>query len=284
GARVLAPEISDSAIAGVRVFGGVMPADSVIIATGGLSYPGTGSTGDGYGFARAAGHTVTPLGPSLCGMITDEKWPAALSGLSLKNVKCTLARPGGKALASETGEMLFTHKGVSGPIILTLSKTAAEAGGPLVLVIDLKPYIPAEELENSFRQAFCGKGLLKGYMEKRLPKAMVPALPVIKEACGLPLSGITAKQRKQLVSARKNGNLSKKSLCPIEEAIITKGGVSTAEVDPKTMASRIVRGLYFCGEILDIDAVTGGYNLQAAFSTGYVAGINAALSKEEEKR
>ena len=276
GTKALALSIDGGAVTGVRVFGGDMSADRVIVATGGLSYPATGSTGDGYAFARAAGHTVTPLRPSLCGLILREDWPGLLSGLSLKNVSLALLDRNGKRLARETGEMLFTHQGVSGPIVLTLSKTAAENEGPLSLSLDLKPYIPPEELEAGLRKDFTGKKQLKTYLESRMPKALAALFPGLAGVDNKPLCRVTAEERRRLAACMKGLPLTVKSLCPIEEAIITKGGVSLKEIDPKTMESRLIKGLYFCGEVLDLDAKTGGYNLQAAFSTGYAAGAHAA--------
>ncbi|MBR4749639.1 MAG: aminoacetone oxidase family FAD-binding enzyme [Abditibacteriota bacterium] len=281
GTKALSIDVSDGRVRGVGVFGGVMRCDAAVVATGGLSYPATGSTGDGYGFARAAGHTVTALRPSLCGIVCREKWPASVSGLTLKNVTCSLLDAGGKAIASETGELLFTHKGVSGPVILTLSGRVADSSGPLRLSIDLKPWLTRQELEEEFRREFTGKGRLRSWLDKHLPRSLAGLMPDLSGVSDRPLSSVTSADRRALADAVKGLTLTVASLCPMEEAIITRGGVVLGEINPGTMESKRVGGLYFCGEVLDIDARTGGYNLQAAFSTGYVAGVSAARLRQE---
>lgn len=226
--------------------------DACIITTGGMSYPVTGSTGDGYGFARSLGHSVTELKPSLIPFTTEETWPHTLSGLSLRNVEASLWKRG-KKVASHFGEMLFTHFGVSGPIILMLSTEAAHKKScafPMQLRIDLKPALSKEKLDARLRRDF----------EKYIRK---------EAANGL----------KDLVDTLKALSLTVTGTRPIEEAIVTAGGIAVKEINPKTMESKLVPNLYFAGEVIDIDAFTGGYNLQAAFSTGFVAGT-AAATKE----
>ena len=224
---------------------------------------------------------MTPLRPSLCGIVCREKWPASVSGLTLKNVTCSLTDSGGRVLASETGELLFTHKGVSGPVILTLSGTAADNPGPLCIRIDLKPYLTRQELEDEFRREFTGKGRLRSWLDKHLPRSLAALMPGLAGVADRPLSSVTAADRRALADAIKGLTLNVSSLCPIEEAIITRGGVALSEINPRTMESKRAGGLYFCGEVLDIDARTGGYNLQAAFSTGYAAGTSAARVRQE---
>ena len=265
----------------VRSASGTYEGDACIITTGGMSYPVTGSTGDGYGFARALGHTVTDLRPSLIPFTTAETWPHALSGLSLRNVEASLWKRG-KKLASHFGEMLFTHFGVSGPIILMLSTAAAHKKQciyPLQLRINLKPALLPETLDQRIQRDF------QKYIRKEVENAMKDLLPqrlipvVLEQAgidCRLPAHQVSREQRHDLVTVLQALTLTITGTRPIEEAIVTAGGVSIREVNPKTMESRKTAGIYFAGEVLDIDAFTGGYNLQAAFSTGYAAGTAAA--------
>ena len=255
--------------------------DACIITTGGMSYPVTGSTGDGYGFAKTLGHEVTELKPSLIPFTTAEDWPHDLSGLSLKNVEGSLWRRG-KKIDAHFGEMLFTHFGVSGPIILMLSTAAAHkksAAFPLELRIDLKPALSKEKLDARLRRDFekyIRKEAVNG-LKDLLPQRLIP---VILHEAGIakdcPVNQISREQRQHLVEAFKALPLTVTGTRPISEAIVTAGGVSVKEIDPKTMESKLVPGLYFAGEVIDIDAFTGGYNLQAAFSTGFVAGTAAA--------
>jgi len=265
-------------IRGVTISDGTfLPADAVILATGGLSYPATGSTGDGYRLARSVGHTVTPLLPSLIGLEAAESWPSSLQGLSLKNVRVTL-KSGKKTLYTELGEMLFTHFGFSGPLILEASCHLPE-GTPFSLSLDLKPGLTEEQLDARLLRDLeaGGKKQLRNILPGLLPARLADLFPRL---CGLPedltCSQVTAVQRSTLLNALKNLPLEVRSRRPIEEAVVTRGGVSVKEVSPGTMESRLVSGLYFAGELLDVDAHTGGYNLQIAFATGALAGRSAA--------
>lgn len=276
--------VRDGVIAGVRLAGGaVVEADAVIIATGGASYPGTGSTGDGYRMAEAAGHAIVPLRPSLVPLETVEDWPREAQGLALKNVGVRALAADGARLGDEFGEMLFTHFGISGPCILTLSRPIAgylERGGrePSV-VIDLKPALSAEELDRRIQRDF-GK-----YARKQFANALLDLLPrkLVEVVVGLsgieperPVHQITRAERLHLVGLIKGLRLTIKGPRPLSEAIVTAGGVSTKEIDPRTFASKLIRGLYFAGEVIDIDGFTGGYNLQAAFASGRAAARAAA--------
>ena len=268
-------------VRGVRLKDGTfLPFDSVIIATGGLSYPSTGSTGDGYRFAGETGHRVTDLSPSLTGIETKEAWPALLQGLSLRNVRITVTDKQ-KKLMTETGEMLFTHYGISGPLILEASSViSGRALDSVTISLDLKPAVDAPSLNDDVIR------LLRLSGAKTLENALSPLFPrrmtgPFLEQCGID-PGMTASQlssasRAAIVSALKKLILTPVSLRPYAEAIITRGGVDIRQIDPSTMASRLTEGLYFAGEVLDVDAFTGGYNLQIAFSTGALAGKSAAL-------
>lgn len=276
-------KISQGRVQGVKAGTIFFPADEVIIATGGASYPGTGSTGDGYHMAKKAGHKVIPAKPSLVPLETAESWVKEVQGLSLKNVKAT-AFLGEKTLASEFGEMLFTHFGISGPIILTLSRTIAEnlrshPDIPIKVSIDLKPALTVEQLDLRIQRDFqkYSRKYLANAFGDLLPKSLIPVF--LKN---LPVSGekfvhqITKEERKEIVKLLKDFTLNITKTRPMAEAIVTAGGVSLKEVNPKTLESKIVNGLFFAGEVLDIDGFTGGYNLQAAFSTGFTAGMSAA--------
>lgn len=258
--------------------------DACIITTGGMSYPVTGSTGDGYGFARSLGHSVTELKPSLIPFTTEETWPHTLSGLSLRNVEASLWKRGKKA-ASHFGEMLFTHFGVSGPIILMLSTEAAHKKScvfPMQLRIDLKPALSKEKLDARLRRDFekyIRKEAANG-LKDLLPQRLIPiVLDQAGIAAACPVNQISREQRQDLVDTLKALSLTVTGTRPIEEAIVTAGGIAVKEINPKMMESKLVPNLYFAGEVIDIDAFTGGYNLQAAFSTGFVAGT-AAATKE----
>ena len=251
----------------------------VIVATGGLSYTATGSTGDGYRFSKLLGHTVTPLRGSLVPLVTNEKWCAALTGLSLKNVTVTLKeQPSGKEMYSEIGEMLFTHFGVSGPLILSLSAHIDEKKS-YKISIDLKPGLTSEKLNERILRDF-SKNLnkdLQNALYELLPRSIIP---VIIENSGInpdiKINAITKEMRKKLCDTIKSLTLTVKGFRPVEEAIITSGGVNVGEINPKTMESKLVGGLYFAGEVIDVDAYTGGFNLQIAFSTGFLAGKSAS--------
>jgi len=252
--------------------GAVIECDNIIIATGGLSYPATGSTGDGYKFARAAGHKVTKLYPSLVPLKAGDDWVPELQGLSLKNIAVTL-KGGGKKVHSDFGEMLFTHDGVSGPVILSASRHVAHGGQSLS--IDLKPALDESELDSRILRDFAKyiNKSFKNCLDELLPRMLIP---VIVRLSGIDperkAHDITKAERKALVKLLKNLELNITGAAGFDEAVITRGGVCVDEIDPSTMGSKLVRGLYFAGEVLDLDAYTGGYNLQIAFSTGFIAG------------
>jgi predicted Rossmann fold flavoprotein len=256
-------------------------ADAVVVAAGGASYPATGSTGDGYRMARAVGHAVVPIRPALVPLETAGDVAPRLQGLSLRNVSVSVLISG-QARKTMFGEMLFTHFGVSGPVILSMSRLAVDAlraGEAVALAIDLKPALDERKLDARLLRDLASHGrrqyqtLLKGLLPRKL-------IPVCVEQTHIPpakeCSQITARERGRLRRWLKRFQLSVTGHRPFEEAIVTAGGVATREIDPRTMASHLVKGLYFCGEVLDLDADTGGYNLQAAFSTGWVAGRSAA--------
>lgn len=274
--------IGEGRIAGVQAASGqVYHADAVIVATGGASYPGTGSTGDGYRMAAAVGHTIVPIRPALVPLVTAGDIALRLQGLSLRNVSVRVFIDG-KQRAEAFGEMLFTHFGVSGPVILTLSGRIVDVlrqGQRVTLSIDLKPALDEakldarllRDLDTHGRQQF--HTLLKGLLPRKLIAVCVDLTGIPADK---PAHQITAQDRGRLRTWLKDFRLEVTGHQPIEAAIITAGGVDTREVDPRTMESRLVVGLYFAGEVLDIDADTGGYNLQAAFSTGWLAGRSAA--------
>ena len=271
--------VSEGCLTGVELTDGShLPAEAVILATGGLSYPSTGSTGDGYRLARETGHTVIPPSPVLTGLETEESWPGRLQGLSLRNVTLTL-RQGKKTLYSELGEMLFTHFGISGPIVLEASCHLPNPPAGASLSIDLKPGLTAEQLDARLTRDFAaaGKKSLRNELSSLLPTSMANLFP---ELCGLspslPCNQVTVSQRRQLADALKSLPLTLRSPRPLAEAIVTRGGVSVREINPTTMASKIVPNLFFGGEVIDVDAHTGGYNLQIAWSTGALAGYSAA--------
>ena len=256
---------------GKRVYG-----DSCIIATGGLSYPSTGSTGDGYRFARECGHEIAACMPSLVPMEVSEPWAGRLMGLSLRNVTVSVSSDK-KLLYREFGEMLFTHYGVSGPLIISAS---SQVGGilreqNLKLAIDLKPALSEEQLDRRVLRDF-EENLNRQYKNaigKLFPSKLVP---VMVELSGIDpekkVNVISREERQRLVRLTKNLEMTLTGLRGYDEAIITRGGVKTKEIDPGTMESKYVRGLHFAGEVLDLDALTGGFNLQIAWSTGYAAG------------
>ena len=267
---------------GVNTYSGPIRADRVILATGGISYPKTGSTGDGYAMAAAVGHEVIPPRPSLSALVAQEAWVKRLQGLNLRNVRATLQLDG-KKIAEEFGEMVFTHFGVSGPIILTLSRHAPEAlkQGKVTLSINLKPALTEEQLDQRLVRDFIQKKHFANYLPDLLPRSLIP---VFVELTGMPgdtpVHRITAAQRKTTAALLRDFHLTIREARPVDEAIVTAGGVSIREIDPRTMESKLVKGLHFAGEVIDIDAITGGYNLQAAFSTGWVAGDSAVQSLE----
>lgn len=254
-------------------------ADAVILATGGVSYPLTGSTGEGYGFAKALGHTVTPLKPSLVPVTVHEGFCSALAGLSLKNITLSVFEANKKKpVFSEMGEMLFTHFGVSGPLVLSASSLMRNIEEKnYKMYIDLKPALSIEMLDNRIIRDFSdnlNKDIINA-LDKLLPKSLIP---IVVKLSSIPphtkVNQITREQRNELVGIIKALPLTVTGFRPIEEAIITSGGINVRDIDPSTMESKIVKGLYFAGEIIDVDAYTGGFNLQIAFSTGNLAGAS----------
>jgi len=275
-------------ILGVRVQNENLETKSVIITTGGASYPGTGSTGDGYAFARSAGHTIIPIRPALVPLITKGDTAQKLQGLSLKNVDASLWVDG-KKTSNQFGEMLFTHFGISGPIILTLSRQVVDAldlGKSVEISIDLKPGLTMEKLNARVLRDLDTKGkkqfhsLMKGLLPRKLIPVCIELTKISSEKL---CHQITADERKRLLHWMKDFRLDIGDHRGFRHAIVTAGGVCTNEIYPKTMESRLIEGLYFAGEVLDIDADTGGYNLTAAFSTGWLAGKAAARSGEQDE-
>ncbi len=265
---------ADNIVAGVMARGKEYLADAVILATGGMSYPGTGSTGDGYRMVKALGHTVVTPRPSLVGIDTVEDWPYQLTGLALKNVALTVASEENKKIHREIGEMLLTHTGVSGPLVLTASRYLLD--NPTAhLEIDLKPGLTADELDVRVLKDFekYHRRALMNALDDLLPKAMVPVIVNLSLISGeVVVSTMSREQRKRLVGLLKCLHLRVKKSRGFHEAIITAGGINTREVDAGNMQSRLVSNLYLTGEILDTDAFTGGYNLQIAWATGKLAG------------
>lgn len=271
----------DGQVTGVKTISGVYPADAVILAAGGASYPGTGSDGGGAKLAAKLGHKIVPLRPSLVPLESDYAYVDDLQGLSLRNVQGTLTADGEK-IGSEFGEMLFTHFGVSGPIILSLSNLAAKAldeGKEVELHIDLKPALSEEKLDARIQRDFTqySKKQLANGMKNLLPQRLIP---VVCDMAYLDeekfINQISREERHRLLAALKNFCVPITSTRPLAEAIVTAGGVSVKEINPKTMESKLIRGLHFAGEVMDVDGYTGGYNLQAAFSSGHAAGMAAA--------
>ena len=274
---------SDGKVSGVLdTKGNKYDADCVIIATGGMSYPGTGSTGDGYKLAKTVGHTITEIKPSLVGLISSDEFCKELQGLSLKNVNLT-AYENGKEIFSEQGEMLFTHQGVSGPLVLSASSHMRNFEMKSYKIsIDLKPALSEEKLDLRLQKDFSEhkNNQINNSLGKLLPKKIIP---VVLKMWGIDptkkCNSITKEERQELNKILKNFTVKIKSLGSIKEAIITSGGVSTKEISPKTMESKILSGLFFCGEVIDVDAYTGGFNLQIAFSTGRLAGYYSAIKE-----
>ena len=265
-------------IKGVKLEDGEeISADAVIVATGGASYPLTGSTGDGYELAKQVGHTVTELKPSLVPLVCHEGFCTDLQGLSLRNVEITvLDTDTYKEVYKDFGEMLFTHFGVSGPLVLSASSHMKDIKPRKYEIhIDLKPALSYEQLDKRIQRDFLensNKNFINA-LDALLPKKLVPVivkLSGIKPA--VKVNQITKQQRSELVNLLKDLKVTVNGFRPIEEAIVTSGGVSVKEIDPKTMESMLVKGLYFAGEVIDVDAYTGGFNLQIAFSTGKLAG------------
>ncbi len=275
--------VGGGAVAGVRLAatGEIVPADAVIVATGGSSYPGTGSTGDGYIMAQQLGHRVIEPLPALVPLKTRQEWPRELQGLTLKNVSAAIWIDN-KKKSEEFGEMLFTHFGISGPIILTLSRLASlalKAKQKVQVQINLKPALSMEQLDLRLQRDFAkySNKQFKNALDDLVPKSMIPVL--------VSLSGINPEKPTHQISRDERSVVRRllqeltvdiAATLGLSTAIVTTGGVDVKEINPATMQSRLIRGVYWAGEVIDIDGVTGGYNLQAAFSTGYKAGLAAA--------
>lgn len=274
--RVSSLIIENGTCVGVRAGGEEYRSNSVLIASGGASYPKTGSTGDGYGFAEKAGHTVTELKPSLVPLVSPDKFCAELMGLSLRNVTLTVY-DGDKPIFSEFGEMLFTHFGVSGPLVLSASSHIRDMKpNRYHLAIDLKPALDSEQLDARIQRDFAenlNRDFING-IRKLLPAKLIP---VITRLSGIPeeqkINSVTKEQRRRFGELIKAFPVRVSGFRPIDEAIVTSGGILVREIDPHTMESKLVRGLFFAGEVIDVDAYTGGFNLQIAFSTAYSAAL-----------
>ena len=276
--RATALLLENGAVTGVKTEDGeTIFADRVIVATGGMSYPLTGSTGDGYTLAKQAGHTIADPKPSLVPLVCHEGFCSDLQGLSLRNVAITVRdKTNYKEVYTNFGEMLFTHFGVSGPMILSASTHLRPMEkGRYEIQIDLKPALSYEQLDARVQREFLAasnKNFINA-LDSLLPKKLVP---VVVRLCGvkpsLKVNQVTREMRGRLVNLLKDLTVTVNGFRPIEEAIVTSGGVHVKEVDPKTMQSKLCEGLYFAGEVLDVDAYTGGFNLQIAFSTGHLAG------------
>lgn len=274
--RVSSLIIEDGSCTGVKAGGEEFRSGSVLIACGGKSYPNTGSTGDGYKLAESAGHTVTELKPSLVPLVSPDKYCAEMMGLSLRNVTLSLF-DGKKKLYSELGEMLFTHFGVSGPLVLSASSHIRDLKPDRCkLLIDLKPALTPEQLDARIQRDFAenlNRDFING-IRKLLPAKLIPvAVKLSGIAPEQKVNGITKEQRRKFGELIKAFPVRISGFRPIDEAIVTSGGVSVREIDPGTMGSKLCPGLFFAGEVIDVDAYTGGFNLQIAFSTAYVAAM-----------
>lgn len=272
-------QVDNDSVSGVELTDGtVLEADSVILAVGGMSYPGTGSTGDGYEMAKKLGHTITTLQPSLVPLVTKEEWVRDLQGLSLKNISVTFKNNKGKEIYSDFGEMIFTHFGVSGPVILSASRHLLSYDFKDVkLSIDLKPALSEEKLDERVQRDFekFSRKQFKNSLDELLPQKLIPVMIGLSEIDPYkPVHQITKEERKRLVSLLKHLEVTISAARPIKEAIVTAGGIKINEINPSTMESKKVKGLHFAGEIIDVDAYTGGFNLTIAFSTGYLAGMS----------
>lgn len=285
--KVLSVNTDDNGFESVEIIDGkgqkrTVKADKCIISTGGMSYKSTGSTGDGYEFAKEMGHSVSKPHPGLIPINIKGNECKEIMGLSLKNVRVK-ALADGKVIGDEFGEMLFTHFGVSGPCILTLSSliSGKHDGKNIEIVIDLKPALTNEQLEQRIIRDFemYHNRHFENALDKLLPKSLIPVVVKRSRIDGAkPVNAITKKEREQIVNVLKNLSFQFQSFRDINEAIITKGGVNVKEVNPKTMESKIIRNIYFAGEILDVDAFTGGFNLQIAWSSAYCAAIAASTN------
>ena len=283
--------VEDGVFRGVRTDDGILEADACIAATGGISYPSTGSTGDGYRFARTLGMKVSACYPSLVPMECAETWPEDLSGLSLKNISVRFVDPSRpkKPLYENFGELLFTHFGISGPVVLSASAYLTDKIGQGLepeLYIDLKPALTEEALDVRLLRDFekAKNKALKNALTDLLPQSLIP---VLIRCAGLSeekkVNSLSREERRQLLLAIKKLKLTITRVRGFQEAVVTKGGISVKEINPSTMECRNVKGLYFAGEVLDVDALTGGFNLQIAWSTGFLAGRSAAEKEEENE-
>lgn len=266
--------IKDSSISGVRFDdGSIIDCDAVVIATGGLSYPVTGCTGDGYSLAKMLGHTIIETKSALVPLFLEETHE--LQGLSLKNVEANILNSNNKKLLSEFGEMIFTDNGVSGPIILTISSKINRIKEKLILSIDLKPALSYQQLDERIIRDFkenINKDFINS-LDNLLPKSLIPEIIVRSDIDPrLKVNEINKESRRKLVNTLKSFKFTIKGLDSIDKGIITSGGINVKEINPKDMQSKIINGLYFAGEIMDVDALTGGYNIQIALSTGYLVG------------
>ncbi|MEG2419910.1 MAG: NAD(P)/FAD-dependent oxidoreductase [Oscillospiraceae bacterium] len=282
--RVTEILVKNGQVVGVETERGQRPCDKVILATGGASYPLTGSTGDGYVLAQALGHTIIKPKASLVALRSADRCCGAMQGLALRNVGVRVNNHKGKAVYQEQGELLFTHFGLSGPVILSASAAMRHYDTDhYTVLIDLKPALDEQKLDARLLRDFGESENLDFHnaLGGLLPRLMIP---VVVERSGIPpdtkINSVTREQRRGLLTLLKAFPIEVSGPCPIEEAIITSGGIKTAEIDPKTMASKLVEGLYFAGEVIDVDAYTGGFNLQIAWCTGRAAGIAAAEAED----
>ncbi len=272
--------VEDNTVKGILLCDGTrFMCDRVIIATGGVSYKTTGSDGDGHRMAQVSGHRITELTPALVPLVTKEDYAKQMQGLSLKNVKVSIFQ-GGKKLYNDFGEMLFTHYGVSGPLILSASSIVGDKlkKGELKMTIDMKPALSEKQLDERILRDF-EKNINKDFrnsLDELLPKKMIPVIIGISGISPYKkVNTITKEERNKLVNLIKAFELTLVSLRDFNEAIITKGGINVKDINPGTMESKIINDLYFAGEVIDVDALTGGFNLQVAWSTGYLAGMCA---------
>ncbi len=279
GERVKNILVEDGVVTGVDCGDTIYNAVSVLVATGGKSYPGTGSDGDGYRFAEKLGHSVVPLKPSLVPLVAEEGYCTEMMGLSLKNVGLNLIDTAkNKSIYTEQGEMLFTHFGVSGPMVLSASSHIPKMErGRYKILVDMKPALDSDALDKRILRDFSEipNRLFSNSLSKLLPAKMIP---VIVKLSGIApdkqVNSVTKQERAELVKLLKGFPVTVKEFRPLSEAIVTSGGIKVSEISPKTMESKLVQGLFFAGEIMDVDAYTGGFNLQIAFSTGVTAGNN----------
>jgi predicted Rossmann fold flavoprotein len=282
GAQMIDIIVQDKKIRSVDIMGApFVPADSLILATGGITHGSTGSTGEGIRLAEGLGHKIVSLRPGLAALKTDKIYPSALEGLTLKEVSVTFVC-GRKQITSHVGDLLFTRVGISGPIILSISGKVIDwltGGKKVVASVDLLPSLSREEIDTQLMKDIVAnsKKSISNVLKKNLPSRLVDiVMEVLEITPGVQVSQLTSKNRKKIVSFLKEMNLKIIGVSSFEKAMITRGGISLKEINPKTMASRKVNGLFFAGEMIDLDGDTGGYNLQEAFSTGYLAGESAA--------